>query len=135
MNKKKILLAEDDQFILGMYSEKMRNLGFEVIVAEDGSEAVKLAKERKPDIMLLDIVMPKMDGFEVLKAIKENEELKEIPVILLTNLGQKQSVEKGIKMGAADYIIKAHFTPSEVIDKVEQILKNKNVQTRKSKKT
>lgn len=125
-DKKTILLVEDDKFILEMYVEKMQKSGFRVEIAEDGAAAVKKAKEVLPDAVLLDIIIPKMDGFEVLKALKNDEKLKNIPVILLTNLGQKQSVEKGLKAGASDYIIKAHFTPSEVLDKLEQaIIKNK----------
>lgn len=121
-DKKTILLVEDDRFILEMYAEKMQKAGFKVEVAEDGTAAFNKAKEVIPDVILLDIIIPKMDGFEVLKAIKSEINLKNIPVVLLTNLGQKQSIEKGLKAGASDYIIKAHFTPSEVLNKIEQII-------------
>lgn len=115
---KKILLVEDDRFILDMYKNKLEKSGFNVKCAEDGASAVRVAKEFIPDAILLDVVMPLMDGFETLEAIKKEDKLKNIPVILLTNLGQKKSVEKGLKMGAQDYIIKAHFNPSEVISKI-----------------
>jgi len=125
MSKKRILLVEDDRFILEMYAEKLNDVGFQVEKAEDGVVAVELAKKKNPDLILLDIIIPKMDGFEVLKALKKEQKLKNVPVILLTNLGQRQSIEKGLKLGATDYIIKAHFTPAEVIEKIEQILKKK----------
>jgi DNA-binding response OmpR family regulator len=81
------------------------------------------AKRKKPDIILLDVLLPKLDGFAVLEKLKEDPATKEIPVILLTNLGQKDDVEKGLESGAADYLIKAHFKPSEVVDKVKKILR------------
>lgn len=121
---KKILIVEDDQFLLEMYSVKLRNAGFQVEVAKDGEQALDKALEFKPDLILLDIVLPKMDGFEVLKRIKENPELRATRVIALTNLGQQGEVEKGTSLGADDYFIKAHFTPSEVAYRVGNFLKN-----------
>jgi len=123
---KKILLVEDDRFILDMYKEKMGKENFEVRCAEDGASAIKIAKEIMPDIILLDVVMPLMDGFETLQAMKQDDKLKNIPIVLLTNLGQRRSVEKGLKIGAADYIIKAHFSPSEVVDKIKNIIEKNN---------
>ena len=81
-----------------------------------------MAKKKKPDIILLDVLMPKMDGFTVLENLKKDKNLAQIPVILLTNLGQKDDVEKGLELGAVDYLIKAHFKPSETVDKVKDIL-------------
>jgi len=94
-----------------------------VLMAEDGNKGIKMIKENKPDIVILDVVMPQMDGFEVLKTIKKDSNLKDIPVILLTNLGQKENIEDGLKLGADDYVIKAHFTPEEVVGKVEKVLR------------
>jgi DNA-binding response OmpR family regulator len=119
----KILIVEDDPFLSEMYSTKLMQEKFDVELATDGKEAVKKAREVKPDLILLDIVLPKMDGFEVLQEIKRDPQLRNIQVIALTNLGQKEEVEKGLKLGADDYIVKAHFTPTEVINKVRQVLK------------
>ena len=122
----KILIIEDDPFLSEMYAAKFNQAGFEVGVAIDGKDGLKKVEEDKPDLILLDIVLPKADGFEVLEKIKNNKELEKIPVILLTNLGQKEDVDKGLKMGADEYIIKAHFTPSAVVAKVKEILASKN---------
>lgn len=120
---KKILIIEDDPFLNEMYAVKLAQSGFEVETAFDGKMGVIKAKETSPDLILLDIVLPKMDGFEVLKELKKNSSsLKKIPVVLLTNLGQKDEVEKGVKLGADEYIIKAHFTPTAVVDKIRGLL-------------
>ncbi len=118
-----ILLVEDDNFLANIYKTKFEMEGFKVMVAENGELGLKEAKKKKPDLILLDILLPKMDGFTVLEHLKEDEELKDTPVILLTNLGQKDDVEKGLELGAADYLIKAHFKPSETVDKVKKVLK------------
>jgi DNA-binding response OmpR family regulator len=120
--KTKILLVEDDAFLLSMYATKFELEKFEVIAAEDGEKGLRLVSEAKPDIILLDIILPKMNGFEVLEKIKKDENLKKIPIILLTNLSQKSDIEKGLSLGADDYIIKAHFTPVEVVEKVKKVL-------------
>ena len=119
----KILIVEDDPFLSEMYSTKLIQEKFEVDFATDGKEAIKKAREARPDLILLDIVLPKMDGFEVLAEIKKDPQLRNIQVIALTNLGQKEEVEKGLKLGADDYIVKAHFTPTEVINKIKQVIK------------
>lgn len=120
--KRKILLVEDDTFILEMYATKLLNFGYDVVTAMDGSEALKVAKEKRPDFILLDLVLPSMDGFEVLKELKSMPDTKSIPVVLLTNLGERRDVAQGLKLGADDYLIKAHFTPSEVIEKIQSLL-------------
>jgi len=120
--KKKILLVEDDKFLSEMYSTKLTESGFEVETAFDGEEGLRKAGEFQPDLILLDIVLPKKDGFEVLKELKAKEELSKILVIALTNLGQKEEVQKGFDLGASDYIIKAHFTPTEVVAKAKKLL-------------
>ena len=118
-----ILLVEDDTFLVEMYTTKFELEGFEVHTAEDGKKGLDMAKKVKPDIILLDILMPKMDGFAVLDELKKDKDLADIPVILLTNLGQKEDVKKGFEKGAVGYLIKAHFMPSEVVDKIKKILK------------
>ncbi len=122
---KKILIVEDDPFLSEMYVAKLTEAGFETEVAGDGKKGFSIIEKEKPDLVLLDIVLPKMDGFEVLRKVKENEKLKNIPIVLLTNLGQKNEVEKGLSLGANEYIIKAHFTPTAVVAKVKEILFDK----------
>jgi len=97
--------------------------GYDSIEAVDGEKGIKTVKDEKPDLVLLDLILPGIDGFEVLTKIKEDAKIAQIPVIILSNLGQKDDIEKGIKMGAVDYLIKAHFTPGEIIDKIKIILK------------
>lgn len=123
MSKGKILLVEDDAFLSELYVTKFGEVGYEIIVAEDGQEGLSLAEKLKPDLILLDIVLPRLDGLTVLRSVKEREAIKDIPVILLTNLGQQEDVDRGIALGAADYVIKAHFTPTEVVAKVDAVLR------------
>jgi len=120
--KQTIMIVEDDSFVMDIYKTKLSQEGFAVVEAENGMEAIKKLKDVKPSLILLDIIMPYMDGLEVLKKIKENEETKNIPVILLTNLSQKEEVDKGMALGARDYLIKSHFTPSEVLEKIKSCL-------------
>lgn len=123
MSKGKILLVEDDTFLSELYVTKFAEVGYEITVAEDGLEGLSLAEKLKPDLVLLDIVLPRLDGLTVLRSMKEREGTKDIPVVLLTNLGQKEDVDRAIALGAADYVIKAHFTPTEVVAKVDEMLK------------
>ncbi len=121
-----IYLVEDDSFISGMYQTKLKNMGYTVELATDGEAAwTRLQQDPLPDLVLLDVVLPKKDGFEILEELRANGRTANLPVILLTNLGQKPDVERGVKLGADDYIIKAHYTPSEVMEKVEKILQAK----------
>ena len=122
---RKILIVEDDSFLSDMYTTKFQMKGYMVGLAKNGREAMEEIKKEKPDIILLDVLMPQMDGFEFLENFKKKKEFGNIPVIILTNLGQKREVEKGLNLGADDYIIKAYFTPKEVVEKVENLL-NKN---------
>lgn len=123
-NEKKIsiLIVEDDKFLRELLVRKLETVGFQTSAAVDGQEALVKIKEELPQIILLDLVLPGIDGFEVLKQIKEDDKTNKIPVIILSNLGQREEVERGIKLGAADYLIKAHFTPEEIIEKVKGIL-------------
>ncbi len=120
---KKILLVEDDTFISGMYQTKLSALGVDLEVIDDGEAAMqRLEKDPLPDLVLLDVVLPGKDGFEILEGLRSRDRTKNLPVILLTNLGQKPDVERGLKLGANDYIIKAHFTPTEVVEKISNLL-------------
>lgn len=120
---KKILIVEDDKFLRELVKRKLIAEGLEVVEATDGEEAVKKVKQEKPNLVLLDLILPNIDGFEVLAEIKNEETTKNIPVIILSNLGQREEIEKGLKLGAIDYMVKAHFTPGEIIEKVKNILK------------
>ncbi len=119
---KNILIIEDDKFLRELIVRKVVKEGFDVSEAIDGEEGLKKIKEEKPDMILLDIILPGIDGFEVLSRIKEDPALSYIPVIILSNLGQKEDIEKALKLGAIDYLIKAHFTPGEIIEKIKSNL-------------
>ncbi len=121
-DKIKILLIEDDSFLLSMYATKFSMENFEVITAEDGEKGIRSAAKELPDIILLDILLPKINGFDVLEQLKANKLTRHIPVILLTNLSQRSEIEQGLAGGAEDYLIKAHFMPSEVVDKIKKVL-------------
>lgn len=118
-----LLLVEDDTFLAGMYVTKLTMEGFQAELASDGLIGLEKAKKMKPDLILLDVLLPKMNGFDVLKQLKNDPDTKDIPVILLTNLGQKSDVVKGLDLGAVDYLIKAHFMPSEVVEKIKEVLR------------
>jgi len=120
--KKKILIIEDEKMLADMYALKFSKEGFQVIQANNGVPGLELAKREKPIIILLDIILPKKDGFAVLKELKEDPAVRDIPVILLTNLGQDEDIKKGINLGASGYLIKANFTPGEIVTKVKEIL-------------
>ncbi len=120
---KTILIIEDDKFLRELIVRKLNEEDFEVSQAVDGEEGIKKIIEEKPDLILLDLILPGIDGFEVLARMKKESALSSIPVIILSNLGQKDDVEKGLKMGAIDYLIKAHFTPGEIIEKIKVALK------------
>ncbi len=126
MNDKKftILLIEDEEMLSDMYETKFVKDGYQVKKALDGEQGLTMASEGvKPDIILLDIIMPKLDGFSVLKNLKENPSTKNIPVILLTNLGQDEDIKKGQELGSAGYLVKANLTPAQVVEKIKEVLK------------
>ena len=122
---KHILLVEDDPFIRDLYFTKLEEAGFSVDIAETGAQAIDKIQEEKPDLILLDIVLPSRDGWSVLKKVKQDDKLKRIIVAMLTNLGQKQEAEKGLKLGAEKYFIKAHYTPQQVVEEIKELLKQK----------
>ena len=109
-------------FIRDIYQVKFSQEGFDVTIAEDGIKAMEKLENLIPDIILLDIMMPYVNGMEVLKKIKSNDALKNIPIIMLTNISDKERVTEGIEYGVKDYLIKSHFTPSEVVHKVNALL-------------
>lgn len=115
---KKILLVEDEEILIGLLQDKLAKEGFSVTTARDGEEGLKVMEELKPDIILLDIIMPKKGGFEVLEAMSKNNELKKIPVIIISNSGQPVEVDRAKRLGVKDWLVKTNFDPKEVIDKV-----------------
>lgn len=125
---KKILVVEDDNFLANAYRVKLTKAGFEVKNAYDGDEATDMLQTFIPDLILLDIVMPKKDGFTTLKEIKASEQWKNIPVILASNLGQKEDRDKGIQLGAYDFFIKTDFSLNTLIEKINSILQTLPVQ-------
>lgn len=121
---KKILVIDDDTLLLGMYRDKLGREGFEVLTSPSGADGLKKAKSTQPDLILLDILMPKMDGFQVLWQLKKDPQTEKIPVIFLTNLSRgDEDIQKGLELGAAAYLVKARFRPAEVIGKIREVLK------------
>jgi DNA-binding response OmpR family regulator len=118
----KILLAEDDKLISNSLCDALKQNGYEPTPAYDGEEAVAKAKEIKPDIMLLDIMMPKLDGISVLWEIKANPETAKIPVIVLTNIGDVETISKIVEAGAVDYLLKSDQSVDDIIQKVKDVL-------------
>jgi len=118
----KILIIEDDKFLRELITRKLQSEKFEITSAIDGESGLELVEKERPDLVLLDLILPGINGFEVLGKIKENEAIASIPVIILSNLGQKDDIEKGMGLGAVDYLVKAHFTPNEIIAKINEVL-------------
>lgn len=122
MEDRKILIVEDDDFLLQMYSTKLELEGFKVYEAINGLQGLKVAQKEKPDLILLDLNLPELSGFEVLSQLKREDATKDIRVLILTNYSQKEDIDRCLDLGADDYLIKAHFVPSEVIAKIKDIL-------------
>ena len=126
MNKEgtkiKILVVEDDKFLRDLLVHRLEEENFEVLVSIEGQDALKKIRDEMAQIILLDLILPGLDGFEVLKQMKQDSAINKIPVVILSNLGQREEVEKGIGLGAVDYLIKAHFTPGEIISKIKEVL-------------
>jgi CheY-like chemotaxis protein len=118
----KVLIAEDDKFISSAYRVKLSKAGYDLKLVQDGKEAIKALEDFSPDLIILDLIMPNMDGFAVLKEIKNSEELKDIPVLVSSNLGQKEDVERAEKLGASDYIVKSDLSMDTVVEKVKKLI-------------
>lgn len=118
-----VLIVDDDDFLLEMYTLKFKEEGFSVEIAKTGKDAIQKVNTLVLDVILLDIVLPEMDGFEILQEIRSNKQKTPRPfIIMLTNLSQKDDTDRGMRLGADDYVVKAHFTPSEVVEKVKKLL-------------
>lgn len=121
-NQKTILIAEDDLSLQEMYRMRLEADGYKVTTASDGSEALESISQNKPDLILLDLIMPKLNGFDVLNNLKKNPETKDIPIIVLTALIQEVTKAKSLMSGADDYLMKSEVTPAEVAKKVKEVL-------------
>ena len=121
---KSILLVEDDPFLIDIYSQKFKNGGFNIRVAENATKVFQFLEEEVPNVILLDIVLPQMDGWAILKKIRLNKAWDSCFIIVFSNLSQKEEVEKGLALGANKYLIKSQHTPLEVVKEVEKILES-----------
>jgi len=119
---KKILFIEDESTLQKTFSDILKDEGYEVLNAFDGEEGLRLAQQELPDLILLDLILPKMHGFDVLKSLKENPETKDIPVIVLTNLEATTDIEKALELGATTYLIKANYSLKEILEKIKSAL-------------
>ena len=127
MDKKtKILVVEDEEILLTALSEELKQEGFEVVGAKDGVEGVEKAASEKPDLVLMDLVMPRLDGIGALKQMKEQEETKAIPVVILTNLSDYDKISDALSLGAMDYLVKANYRLEELITKIKTVIERKN---------
>lgn len=119
---KKILLVEDDENLIKSFNDFISKEGFDFKSAVNGEDGIELAKQEKPDLILLDIVIPKKSGFDVLYELKKDENLKNIPVIILTNLEEEKDIEKALSLGAYTYLVKANYSLDEIIKKIKEVL-------------
>ena len=119
----KILVAEDDKFLANAYRVKFNKAGYEIKIVSDGQDAIDSLEAFTPDIILLDLIMPIKDGFSVLEELKKNDKWKNIPVIVASNLGQKEDIDRGMALGATDYIIKSQMPINDVLAKINSVFK------------
>ena len=122
---KNILIIEDDDFFRELIRKKLLSEDFDVIEAVDGEKGIEVMLNKRPDLVLLDLLLPNMDGFEVLSKVKLDASISSTPIIILSNLGQQEDIERGLKLGASDYLIKSQFDIDQVVDKIRNILEKK----------
>lgn len=121
--REKILIVEDEELVAEILEKKLKEAGYDVEVARDGEEGLNKMRKRKPDLVLLDIVMPKKGGFEVMEEMRKDENLKDVDVMVISNSGQPVELDKAKALGAKDWLIKTEFDPQEVLDKVNNLIK------------
>ncbi|MBX4188370.1 MAG: response regulator [Candidatus Doudnabacteria bacterium] len=121
----RILIVEDEEILLTALSEELKQQGFQVSGAKDGVEGVEKAQSEKPDLVLLDLVMPRLDGIGALKQMKDNPEIKDIPVVILTNLSDYDKISDALSLGAMDYLVKANYRLEELVNKIKTVLERK----------
>lgn len=122
----KVLIIEDDQFLQKMYQKKFEVAGFEVSSASDGEDGLVKIKAIKPDLVLMDVMLPKLNGLDALVSAKQDPEIKDIPILIITNLSSASDAEDAMQKGAVGYMIKSDFTPSQVIEKAQEVLSRKS---------
>ena len=125
MANPKILFVDDDNFLRKVYEAELKEKNFDVVLAQDGEEGLEKAQLEDPDLVILDMIMPKKSGFEVLTELQRNPKTRNIPVIILSNLGQEDDKKKGVDLGAVDYLIKDNITLGILVDKINQYLNSK----------
>lgn len=125
MANPKILFVDDDNFLRKVYEAELKEKNFDVILAQDGEEGLEKAQLEDPDLIILDMIMPKKSGFEVLTELQRNPKTRNIPVIILSNLGQEDDKKKGVDLGAVDYLIKDNITLGTLVEKINQYLNSK----------
>lgn len=123
-SKPKVLIIEDEDFLRKMYQSGLTKYGLETVVTETGEEGFKLCKEEKPDFVLLDLVLPEKTGFEVLQDLKEDKATKDIPVVVLSGLGQEEDIHSALKAGAEDYLVKTEQTVKDIAQNIKKVLEN-----------
>lgn len=119
---KKILIAEDDKFLASAYRLKLTKAGFEVEIVSDGTELLKVLEKFLPDLILLDLVMPVMDGFAVLENLRSNPKFKSIPILVASNLGQKEDIDRATNLGATDFVVKSDMSLDMLIEKINKFI-------------
>jgi len=119
---KKILIIEDDLYLKELIVKKLKKENFEVLETSNGKKGLEKIKTERPDLVLLDLILPEINGYDILTQVKADPEISNIPIIIISNLGQIQEIRKGLKSGAVDYLIKAHFTPTKIIEKVKRYI-------------
>jgi len=129
--KKRILIVEDEPFLVEMYKARFEQEGYDVRVAYNGTSVAALVKSEHPDIILLDIVMPETDGYEVLRQLKKSKSTSLTPILVFSNLAQEDEIKKGKKLGADKYFVKSDFTPSQLVQEVEAIISVKDTKKKK----
>lgn len=122
-NKKKIAVVEDDPFLSKAFLLKLGNVGFETVSIRDGLEAMDIIRKENPDLILLDLMLPRRSGFEILADIKKDNKLKNIPILILTNLGQEEEKQRGLALGVKEYLVKTDIKLEEVVEKIKWYLK------------
>lgn len=125
MNTKKVLLVEDDQFLSSLLKNRLIKEGVEVLYAKDGQEAIDVLRDNKPDLILLDLILPKKSGFEVMEMVKDDPQLQNPPIIIISNLGQPEDIQRGQDLGAVEYFIKAKTSIDDLILNIIDFLKSK----------
>jgi len=119
---KKILVIEDDKYLRDLIVEKLKKENFEILEAVDGEVGWKMTNNHHPDLVILDIILPLLNGFDYLEMLRKKPDVAQTQVIILSNLGQPDDIERGKNLGVKDYLVKAHFTPKDLVEKVKQYL-------------